>query len=106
MSKIDVVNGRVTLFTDDGWVDVVKHMEGAIHKAIDLAIKDSAATFFEEVGFLIAPAKTKIMVADDNTQPKVAIALCHVLEILESHCSDLTDDQWDKIKYDLEQTAQ
>ena len=68
MSATSIVDDRLLIHIDNKWIDAVEHMNGAIHKAAILAQKDGAATIFDELGFLIAPATTKIEEAADSAE--------------------------------------
>jgi len=68
MSATSVVNGKLKVFVDDKWVSAVKHMYGAITKAVALAYEEGAATIFDELGFLIAPSATEIEEAANSAE--------------------------------------
>ena len=68
MSATSIVDDRLMVYIDNKWIDAVEHMKGAIHKAAILAKNDGAATIFDELGFLIAPATTEIEEAANSAE--------------------------------------
>ena len=67
MSATSIVGDRLMVYVENNWIDAIEHMKGAIHKAAILAQKEGAATFFNDLKFLIAPVTTKIKESADSS---------------------------------------